>query len=301
MARYLEDHGDRLVLRPEVEDQLASGVRFAFIAAPLVLFAGCVGAFLAADDTTSFLVGWGASAAISAPLAAYGLFRMVTAKKRAAAGAVSFDLAERLLVRPGCTPEVLRGVEAVALKPARFSGFLVELVHDDARRTPLFSVPRSRGAEISEAVEHLADALGAPRVEIPRHARRVRSFAVRDSKLAAALCYAPIDGVFVAASLWFLMTSNDPFVRFSAKQSLLQLAFSAFCAFLLLGCCTAPIGILSSIGLATLVSALPLVVLATARILVRVLAATRARRGTVWIMPWLAPISRRWAPAMNVE
>ena len=293
--RYLEDHGDHLILRPCAEDHLARGALLAFVAAPLALAAAMLGAAIAAgDDGLALAIGWGVGALLGAALAVTGLVTMLGAQRRELRGFVRLDLAERLLERRGRAPEVLRAIAAVAVRRV-WSGWRIELVHADQRRTELLRVPRGEGHALAESAEHLADALGVT-ADVPSSAHAARPLLPRDPRVAAALAYVPIEGAFVAASTWYLMTSRDPFVRFHAKQSLALLGLSAIAAVALLGCCGLPMALLMPRALWPVGLARPLALLLVVRIGVRVVAALRAHRGAVWIMPWLAPLARRWAP-----
>lgn len=296
-ARYLEDHGDRLVLSPCAGDALGHGALFAFVLAPLVTASASVAAWIVADDDVSFLVGWGIGALAAAVLALYGMVRMATARSRVARGVVTIDLSERLLERANRTVDVLRGVASVRVRSVRWPwpGLALELAHEDRRTTPLLRVPRSEGRAIGSAAAHLADALGVD-ADMPMAARSARPLIPRDPRLASALCYLPIDGLFVAASLFYLMTSLDPLVRFSAKQSLALFALSLLALPLFVGCCGVPFAAIVPGDLVPAALASSVIVWIGARIAIRTMAAMRAHRGVVWIQPWLAPLTRRWAP-----
>src|SRR5690606_38511115 len=221
-ARYLEDRGDRIVLLPAPLDRLAPGALLARVLAPIVPCCGLRAAWIPAGDDLSFVFGWGVTALLAGGIALVGLVGMARAP-RVVERAVRMNLTERVLERPGSAVEVLRGVDAVRVRAGRWpwSGFSLELAHDDGRSTPLLNAPRGRGHELAKAAEHLAYVLDAG-VEIAARAERDRPFIPRDPRLASALCYAPIDGLAQALAVYYLMTSIDPFVRFSAKQSLLM-------------------------------------------------------------------------------
>ncbi len=289
---FLEDRGDRLVLRPRLEGLLGLPYALAFVVAPAVLAAASLSAWVtAAGDGRAFLVGWALGAALAAALALAGLVGLATARGRRERAAVRLDLAERLLVRDEGSPEVLRGVRGVLVRGAR-GRWALELTHDDGRGTPLLRAPRGDGRALADAADHLADALGVE-AEVPRSAPAARPLLPRRPPVAGALCYAPLDGVLVLASVYYLMGSTDPFVRFSAKQSLIGLAAEGLAALLVIGCCGLPVALVLPPALAV---AVPLLCLAVVRVGVRTLAAVRAHRGMVWVQPWLAPLSRRWAP-----
>lgn len=290
-ASYVRDSGDRVMVGPAAEDALARGTLAAFVLAPSVLLSASTAAWIVADDDLSFLAGWGVGALASGAIALAGLWMLSTARTRAARRGVRIDLAERTLARPGHPVEVLRDVEAVDVRAGRWpwSGFTLALVDRDARATPLFEAPRWRGHELAEAAAQLADALDA-HAEVGA-AERVRGLP-RDPRTASALCYVPIDGFAQVLSVFYLMTTRDPFVRFNAKQSLLLAALELTAAL-----AVGAFGLLALGGRAgVFAAACPFIVFAGARVTLRTVAALRAREGRVWIQPWLAPISRGWAP-----
>lgn len=295
--RYLEDRGEQLVVRASPLDRLGRGAALAFVIAPLVLMAASSAAWIVATDDLAFLAGWGAGALAAGGLALLGLTWMATAP-RMARRYVRIDLAERILERPGGALEVLRGVEAVRVRAGRWpwSPFTLELAHEDGRATPLLRAPRGHGSDLARAAEHLAERLDAD-VRVASSARDARRLIPRDPRVASALSYIPIDLVSQALALYYLMTAIDPFVRFNAKQSLLMLPLEALAASACATCLSAPLALVLPDALRAEALACPLIVFAGARAAIRTVAAMRARRGLVWIQPWLAPITRRWAPS----
>ena len=294
--RYLEDRGEQLIVRASPLDRLARGAGIAFVIAPLVLVASSGAASLFATDDLAFLVGWGTGALAGGALALLGIAWMVTAP-RMARRYVRFDLAERILEWPGGKVEVLRGVEAVRVRAGRWpwSGFVLELAHEDGRATALLRAPRAHGRDLTRAAEHLAEKLGTD-ARVAPSARQARPLVPRDPRIASALTYMPIDGLSQALAIYYLMTAIDPFTRFNAKQSLLMLPLEALGAMVCAACFSAPLAIAVPDAMRAGALACPLIVFAGARAAIRTMAAMRARRGLVWIQPWLAPISRRWAP-----
>lgn len=117
---------------------------------------------------------------------------------------------------------------------------------------------------------------------------------------AAALCYLPIEGIFVFASVYYLLSArNRPSVRFAAIQSLAQLAASIVVLFVILVAGGVPVALLPD-GIARWVAVAVLAALLVAffvwNVVARIVATARAYRGRTWIMPWLAPLVRRCAP-----
>lgn len=298
-ARYLEDSGERIVLRPAADDAYGLGVFFAFVVAPCVMIGATLGAYLAFGDDPAWLAaGWAAGVIGALVFATIGLVRIGAARGRAERGEIRIDLAERLLEREGVAPEVLSGIERVVVRRVRglFTiRWRLEIEYDDARRRMLLEVPGVQGGPLAEAAEHLADAIGVD-ADVDPTAYKARTLAARDPRLAAAMTYVPIDGLFAAIALWFLMTSTDPFVRFHAKQSLAHTFVEGMLAMVLLGCCGAPLVLVFPAGGEAAGVGLAFALFLAIRVAVRVTATLRAHAGAVWIMPWLGPLARRWAP-----
>jgi hypothetical protein len=296
--RYLEDHGDRLVVRATFEDRLARGAVSAFVLAPLVLAASSAAAWVVADGDSAFLTGWALGAFGAGIVATYGFVVLATARQHSARRVVRIDLAERVIARPNRGPEVLRDIEAVRIRAGRWpwSALVLEFAHSDGRATPLLAVPRRRGRDLARVAEELAGALGAPARILPA-AAHASSLAPRDPRTAAALCSVPVDGFAQAVSVFYLMSTTDPFVRFHAKQSLSLTAVELVSTLALATLVGVPLAFAAPDEMRSIAFAFPLVVFAAARAVVRTIAALRAYRGLVWIQPWLAPITRRWAPS----
>ena len=288
--------GDVLWVRLPSYDRFARGGVLAVAVAPALVLATWIGAAIVGlPSAWSVAAASALAAAVAIPPAVIGFARMLGAERRAAREEVRVDLGERLLHRPGRTPEVLRSPSAVRVRRARW-GWRLELVGGEGRATPLLPwAPRASGRRLARAAELLANALGAE-AEVPAAARRARGFVPASARTFAALCVAPLDGVLVAYALFALATSRDELVRFHAKQSLALLAIEAALFAGVVGCLGAPLFLLvDAAGLRAVGLACPLSMLALARVIVRVVAAIRAHRGEVWVMPWLAPVARRWA------
>jgi hypothetical protein len=294
---YLVRRGGRWVLRVPAEDLVARGAVWTFGVAP-ALVAGVWLVFFAVGGASrvGLAVASGASALAAVP-GLVGLALMATARRRAARREVQLDRAERLLILPGREAQVFRTPEAVRVARVAPLDWRLSLRDAEGRETPLLArVPRARGPALAEVAEQLAEALGA-RAEVPEAARRARSLVPRSARRWAALCYAPLDGVFLAYSLWALVRTRHPEVRFAATQSLVLFAVEGAAALLLFGCLGVPLAALSlPFGARLAGLSCPLAVFAVARVGVRLSAAVRAARGEVWLVPGLAPLLRRRAP-----
>ncbi len=295
--RYLEENPDQLILRESARDHLIRGAFWLFPVPWAVAVIGWA-AYAVLVETpsplglavTAGVVGLGCTVPALA-----GLFLMATASRRAERSATLIDLGERLITAPGHEPDVFRKPDAVVVARAGLRGWALRL-EGDPSVTVIRWVPHGGGRDLAAAADALADALGVG-ATVPRAARRAVGVVPNDPDVWAALCYAPVDGVNVAYSLLALMTSREPTLRFAAKQSLALLLVEVFIGLMVSGCAGVPILALSApFALEAFAFLCPLVVIGALRSGVRLLASVRAYRGESWVMPWLAPLSRRWAP-----
>jgi uncharacterized Tic20 family protein len=121
-----------------------------------------------------------------------------------------------------------------------------------------------------------------------------------DERTAAMLCYLPVQGVFIGASLYFVLKGDTrPLVRFSARQSLCQTLLSFVLLLLICAAFGVPIALLGD-GPARIVAivalAVSLVAFAVWNLWAHILACSRAYRKIAWVMPWLRPLVARWLP-----
>ena len=288
---YLRREDDVLVLGAAREDRIARGLLFAFGLAPALMILTWLAIGLLGLGSIGIALAVGAIlSAIAMGLGVAGLVMLVRAEHRPR---VRIDLGERLLHRPGASPEVLREPDAVVLS-RRGLGWRLSL-----DRTVLVDrVPYTRGRAIARTARRVAEALEVA-VDVPRAAERAPVLLPESADARAALVYAPIDVVIIGLGLYLAMTARDPKARFAARQSLVLLALEGALFGAILVVLGGPVLLLADhlpgvIAVGAL--ACPLLSLALVRVAVRVLASLRARRGVVWVMPWLAPITRRWAP-----
>lgn len=295
--RYLEARGDRIVVRESARDRLLEGALWLFFVPWLVAIAGW-GAFalLAERGSTVALLGTAGAVGIGCVVPAlYGIVAMATANRRARSRQVVIDLGERVIERAGGAAEVFKRPDLVRVTRAAVLGWTLRLEGSE-KHVLLRRVPHGSGRALAEAADALADALGVE-AAVPPAARRALGPIPHDEDVWAALCYLPLDGVNVAYSVFALLTSSHPRLRFAAKQSLALLAVELFLALCLSGCLGIPLMVAAAPPAFEAIAFLcPFVVLAVMRVSVRLTAAVRAWRKTAWVMPWLAPLSRRWAP-----
>ena len=295
--RYLEESGDRLTLRESARDHVVRGGLWLFVFPWVVAIIGWGSFALVVDEPSPLALGLAASVVglgcVIPALA--GLFWMGTASKRAERSATHIDTDERLITAPGRAPDVFRKPDAVVVERAGLRGWRLRL-EGDRGLTLLRRVPHGGGRDLAAAADALADALGVE-ASVPRAARRAVGVVPHDEHVWAALCYAPLDGVNVAYSMLALISSRDPALRFAAKQSLAFLAVELFLGLMVSGCVGIPILVASApFAIEALAFLCPFLFLGLLRVSARLVACVRAYRGEPWVMPWLAPLSRRWAP-----
>jgi uncharacterized Tic20 family protein len=110
-----------------------------------------------------------------------------------------------------------------------------------------------------------------------------------DERTAAMLCYLPIQGVFIGASLYYVLKKDTrPLVRFSARQSLCQTALALLLVPLICGLFGVPVALLSDgpvrvVAIVLLVVAL--VVFVVWNLWAHILACSRAYKKIPWVMP----------------
>jgi uncharacterized Tic20 family protein len=114
-----------------------------------------------------------------------------------------------------------------------------------------------------------------------------------DERTAAMLCYLPVQGIFIGASLYYLLRGDTrPLVRFSARQSLCQLLLSSLLLLLIIALFGVPLALVPNgpvrIALLVLLT-LSLVGFVIWNIWAHILACSRAYRRIAWVMPWLGP------------
>lgn len=261
----------------------------------LVVLIG-VAMFEESPDATMLAV-WAALAGASV---LWGLVLIVFSRRLSRRGAVTIDRA-RGVVSAGGIEHSLDGVDVRVRKLEGISGWnTIELwrgqrlaiVHD--RLQPMHA------SDVTAHAEYLAQILGgAPLVAAPDAAFGPTPQRMINDNTAAMLCYLPVQGIHLIASLYYLVTAHDrPYVRFAAKQSLTQTGVM-FASLLVFGCTFGvPLSLVDDslkvvFGVLLGVS---LGVVAIANIVAHVIACVRAQSGKLWVIPWLRPIVTKWLP-----
>lgn len=158
--------------------------------------------------------------------------------------------------------------------------------------------------DLARHAEYLGRLLGsAPVAVAPGAAYGAQGQKLFDDKTAAMLCYLPLQGIHLVASLYYVSSARSrPFVHFAARQSLLQtgvtmlallvcgVGFGVPLALVSAGSRELPVMAIVFIALLSI----SLLLIAIANVVGHLVACVRAYRGVTWIMPWLRWIVRRW-------
>ncbi len=251
----------------------------------------------------AFGAGWGILSALSAT---WGLVSVLGATSASEKSRVVFD-AQRWSVTFRGREEPLQKFNRVrARRPSQLVQFwTLELVPQSAEK-PLSVYGKftpKQAALLAQSAHWLAYQLRVPAdVDPSLYALDARGM---NEKSAAMLCYLPIYGVFIATSLYYVFKGDRrPLVRFAARQSLLQTAFSFFVLIFFGALFGVPLALIDDgpirVALMVLLVVL-LVAFAIWNFVAHILACTRANRGIAWIMPWLAPIVTRWHPSSGTQ
>ncbi|MBK7581266.1 MAG: hypothetical protein IPI67_13760 [Myxococcales bacterium] len=182
----------------------------------------------------------------------------------------------------------------------RVSGFLELRAHrtDGPALKLLGPLLPKHATEAAELAHWLGATLNVP-VSTPALPSVGAASSSSDS-LAGLLCYLPIQGVFIIASLYYLFAARGrPFVRFCAIQSLSQLGFSiATLAIILLGL-GVPLALADPSPLQTALIVLLAITLTLYwlwNFAAHAYACYSAYKGRLWVMPWLGFWVRRFLP-----
>lgn len=236
------------------------------------------------------LVVWLVTVVVSV---AYGLVLLVGAERLARRHLVRFDGARRVVV-VGAAEHPYAGLSVELVRRSALAFSRLELVRDGAVVATIHDrLGEPHGADAAALVRHLSGLLGLPAAIPASPAPSV------DDRTAAMLCYLPIQGIHLVASLYYLFSARErPFVHFAARQSLAQVAVTLGGLVVSLLGLGLPLALVAggerSLPVGGVVLTVLLVValsaLAIANLVAHGIAAVRAYRGEVWVIPWL----RRW-------
>lgn len=305
---YVEDHADGAVLRNPTRDHVIQGLLIALLLPVAVILLALLFLLMAgatSDQTTVWIVIGGLAGAGCLISLVSGLVMVATAGRKSRRSRVLLHARHREIRAPGEHPVPWSGITRVRLhKPnplLKWWGISAEL-EGGGSALLLGKLPPSRGREIAGVARFIAVTVGVD-AEIPDAVERAGGLSLGVSRNTAGfLCYLPFQGIFLIASLWYALTSRDPFIRFCAKQSLAQFALSMALLALLLGCGGGFVALTSSsmpagVHVALLVALLTPYILW--RVVARIMACFHAWNGRPWVMPWLAPVARRWLPELD--
>lgn len=290
---HLAVEGDAVVARGSVRAYRLRGLLALFVL-PFAfgVLVAVLGGMLDLTEDVAWVV-WLSTAALSV---AFGLGLLVGADALAGRRAVRFDRARQVVVAAGAE-QPFAGLTVQVRRPSPLGFSRLELVRDGV---PVVTVHdrlgEPHGAEIAIFANYLASVLGSPgEVSGGPPAGEVGAGPTAQDRTAAMLCYLPIQGIHLVASLYYLFSARDrPFVRFAARQSLAQLGVTFGAVLLALLGLGAPLAWVSQGQGALPASGIGLAIalgLALMTVFVaHIVAAMRAYRGEAWVIPWLA----RW-------
>jgi len=217
-----------------------------------------------------------------------GLRNLLDASGRSARSRHVLDTGARTL--DGVAIEV-QGVQI--RQPNRLLKFIaVEVVTPEGPRPFLENLTMHQGPAATELGERMAKGLGVPLSDLAG-ARSGDAFGMSD-KTAAMLCWLPFQGIWLIASLYYLVRGKErPFVRSAAIQSL-TLFGAMLLAYAVIG---GGFGVLyaltdSDVMLIPLIGGV--VVIAFGNLIVRAIGCIQSLRGKPWVVPGLRRITRRW-------
>ncbi len=245
-------------------------------------------------------------AALSALAAAWGLVTIFGANGASEKSELRFDAQRWSVTRRGREEPLQKFQRVRAHRRSQLVQFwALELVPHGAEK-PLTVYGRftpKQAPELAQSASWLAYMLRVPAdIDGSLYSLDARGM---NEKTAAMLCYLPIYGVFIATSLYYLFKGDRrPLVRFAARQSLVQSAFSFLVLIFVLALCGTPVALLDDGPVRVALIVLLCVLLgayAIWNLVAHIIACTRANRGVPWIMPWLAPIVTRWHPSAHTQ
>lgn len=299
-----DDTPGETVLRTPASAWWIQGLLLVFLLPPALLFLfGLLGAVGTGGDPVGVGLLAGLSLLIWGPAALAGVWMVVVSGSRSDASEVAIDWTGRRLVAPGRAPVPFGDLEAVdVVQPSALLKWRVLRARVGGQPPVVLAqrlTPRQFGAARALAVP-LADRLGVP-LELPADVRSGDLVGLND-RHAAAFCYVPFQGIFLLASLWYVVQARQrPFVRFAAIQSLLQVALSLV---VLSVCVALSAGTVAGLDAARAEPALAAVVLVPLWLVFlafhlgsRLWATVQAVRGRATLFPWFIPILRSRRPA----
>ena len=252
---------------------------------------------------TTFGVIW---AVLSVLAAVWGLVTIFGASRASQKSELRFDAQRWSVTRRGQEEPLQKFQRVRAHRRSQLVQFwTLELVPYGAEKplTVYGKFAPKQAAELAQSATWLAYMLRVPAdIDGSLYSLDARGM---NEKTAAMLCYLPIYGVFIATSLYYVFKGDRrPLVRFSARQSLVQFAFSLLVLSFIIALCGTPVALLEDGPVRVALIVLLCVLLGAYTIwnlVAHIVACTRANRGVPWIMPWLSPVVTRWHPSSSSQ
>lgn len=310
----LNDQGDRLILQTPRGFFLGRGLALGLAVPALLALLGALGVALDVADGGPTLLSALVVAGVgltALPSAAAGAWRLLRAGPLSAATRVELDLSAGRARGPGAEVELSHARRLVVHKPrAGLKWWAISLEHDAGARG-LDRPAASRGPERMRLVGDLDEAQQAQHRVLAEHLGARLGLPVIDegglleggpARRWHALCYLPLQGIFLFASAGMLLFRRDDALgRFHAKQSLALFAVEVLAILAAVVALAVAVAFGERAGEAvrlplTLVGATPLMLVAVGRIGLRLFAMWRASKGEAWLVPGLGALSRRWRP-----
>jgi len=244
-----------------------------------------IGAFVGLGCLTWVLLGGG---------------QILTAGFRSRRSTILLDSGRRTIERNGVHLLDWADVAAVyAHKPSAATKWWAISVRTGVGESVLLvkRLPPSRSKTIQAAAAEVARLLDAE-LEAPPELTGATTLGL-SPHASGALCYLPFQGIFLMASVWFALFSQNRFAKFCAYQSLLQFVLAMVLLVPVLGACALMVVLLEDRvhpGLLGAGMAMLLVPYQIWRVTTRIVACWRAFKGRAWVMPWLGFVTRRWLP-----
>lgn len=224
-----------------------------------------------------------------------GVALIALSPSRARRSRVEIDLAHATIRTKGGTTipfasvAALRLVEESVIGPFRIVGC------DASGRaivTLASAIKQTKRRQAITLTQYLGEAIAKP-VELPT----TSAPDPQKDRVAAMLCYLPIQGIFVIASVYFLFTAQSrPFVHFAARQCLWHTATTLVVLTVVLGTLGPLVAFTAGVAqiIAIVLLSVALVGFVVWNLWAHIKACIDAYHGRVWIMPWL-----RWRLASS--